>query len=336
MTKLVTIFEVNLMGKSRRLIELMMAVNRKRKFTVKELAEEFDVSTRTMLRDLQELSGMGVPLYSEVGAGGGYQVLTERSLPPISFTENEAFSIFFACHALRHYSSLPFEASANSALRKFFAYLPDDMKSRIDEMRHRVDFFTHRRPQRAECLEILLQAAIDRLPVSIDYGLRTDQTTLRTIQPIGIYAHDGYWFCPAYCYLRKAYRVFRVDRISSAASVDAATISAPVDTSEVDLTNWGLRFRSELESVDVKVKLTAEGVELFRDKSWIFPWGEVHVSDNGIGILEVAILVSEIPFFAEYFFSFGAEATVIQPKELKEAVRTKLIRTLEKYDTPQC
>lgn len=323
------------MGKSRRLIELMMAVNRKRRFTIKELAEEFGVSARTMLRDLQELSGMGVPLYSQVGAGGGYQVLTERSLPPISFTENEAFSIFFACHALRHYSSLPFEAAANSALRKFFAHLPEDLKSRIDEMRHRVDFFTHTRPQRAEHLEILLQAAIDRRPVTIDYGIRPDRTAPRTIQPIGIYAYEGYWFCPAYCYLREAYRMFRVDRIGSAASADIAAIAAPIDISEVDLTNWGLRYRNEAEGVDVKVKLTATGVELFRDKSWIFPWGEVQELDNGAGMLEVSILSSEIPFFAEYFFSFGAEAVVLQPAELKEAVRAKLVHALEMYDVPQ-
>ncbi|MNK32195.1 HTH domain protein [compost metagenome] len=322
------------MGKSRRLIELMMAVNRKRKFTVKELAEEFGVSTRTMLRDLQELSGMGVPLYSQVGAGGGYQVLAERSLPPISFTENEAFSIFFASHALRHFSSLPFEASAESALRKFYRYLSEDVKRQIDEMRHRVDFFTHTRPERADYLEILLQASISRLPVTINYGIRENETNQRTIQPIGIYAHEGYWFCPAYCYLRKAYRLFRADRIRSAVLADAEVLSSTVDVSEVDLTNWGILFYSKQESVDVKVKLTAKGIELFRDKSWIFPWGEVHSSDNGTGILEMGIFPSEILFFAEYFFSFGAEAVVLQPKELREAVRRKLVRTLDEYNVP--
>ncbi|GAA4849675.1 YafY family protein [Paenibacillus vulneris] len=321
------------MGKSRRLIELMMAVNRKRKFTVKELAEEFGVSTRTMLRYLQELSGMGVPLYSQVGAGGGYQVLTERSLPPISITENEAFSLFFASHALRHFSSLPFEASAESALRKFYRHLSEDVKSQIDEMRHRVDFFTHTRQERSEYLEILLQASIRRLPVTIHYGIRTYEANQRTIQPIGIYAYEGYWFCPAYCYLRKAFRLFRVDRIRSAALADAETITPPVDISKVDLTNWGFHFYSEQESVEVKVKLTVKGIELFRDKSWIFPWGEVHVSDNGTGLLKAAILSSEIPFFSDYFFAFGTEAVVLQPEELREAVKRKLIRTLEEYNT---
>jgi predicted DNA-binding transcriptional regulator YafY len=319
------------MGKSRRLIELMMAVNRKRQFTVKELAEEFGVSTRTMLRDLQELSGMGVPLYSQVGAGGGYRVLTERSLPPISFTENEALSMFFAGHALRHYSSLPFEASAESALRKFFAHLPDDVKNRIDEMRNRVDFYTHQRQQQARYLEVLLQASIDRLPVTIEYGMWSNQTTQRTIQPIGIYAHEGYWFCPAYCYLREAYRLFRVDRIWSAMLADVETISTLVDVREVNLSNFGPHFQSDFESLAVSVKLSAKGIELVGDKNWPFPWGNICVSDDGTGVLEGRMLTSEVPFFAEYFFAFGAEAIVLQPVELREAVREKLVRTLEAY-----
>ncbi|WP_407944508.1 WYL domain-containing protein [Paenibacillus riograndensis] len=66
----------------------------------------------------------------------------------------------------------------------------------------------------------------------------------------------------------------------------------------------------------------------------MFPWGEVHSSDNGTGILEMVIFPPEILFFAEYFFSFGAEAVVIQPEELREAVRRKLVRTLEEYNVP--
>ena len=111
------------MSKSKRLLELMMTVNRKRKFTVKELAMEFGVSARTMLRDLQELSGIGFPLYSEVGPHGGYQVLKESILPPIAFSEEEAVALFFAVNALRHYSSLPFEAESASALDKFYLHM---------------------------------------------------------------------------------------------------------------------------------------------------------------------------------------------------------------------
>lgn len=66
--------------KTQRLIELMMKVYDKKQFTVEELAQEFDVSYRTMLRYLQELSSLGVPLYSEVGKHGGYSLLNEKRM----------------------------------------------------------------------------------------------------------------------------------------------------------------------------------------------------------------------------------------------------------------
>ncbi len=63
------------MAKAQRLIELMITINAKKDFTVGELAKEFCVSKRTILRDLQELEEAGFPLYSEVGAAGGYHIV---------------------------------------------------------------------------------------------------------------------------------------------------------------------------------------------------------------------------------------------------------------------
>ena len=92
------------MSKAERLIEMMITINAKKDFTVGELANEFSVSKRTILRDLQELEQAGFPLYSEVGAAGGYHILKERILPPIAFSESEAKAIFFACQALQYLS----------------------------------------------------------------------------------------------------------------------------------------------------------------------------------------------------------------------------------------
>ena len=91
------------MSKAERLIEMMITINTKKHFTVGELAEEFSVSKRTVLRDLQALEQAGFPLYSEVGAAGGYRILKERVLPPITFSENEAKAIFLL---VRLYSSI--------------------------------------------------------------------------------------------------------------------------------------------------------------------------------------------------------------------------------------
>ncbi len=129
------------MAKAQRLIELMITINAKKDFTVGELAKEFCVSKRTILRDLQELEEAGFPLYSEVGAAGGYHILKERILPPIAFSENEAKAVFFACQALQFYRDLPFEQETVSVLKKFLNCLPLDIQNSITQLQNKVVFW---------------------------------------------------------------------------------------------------------------------------------------------------------------------------------------------------
>ena len=202
------------MSKAKRLNEMIMMVNRKKRFTVRELAQEFEVSKRTILRDLQELSEMGVPLYSEAGPHGGYQVLSERILPPIAFSEDEAISIFFAIHALRHYISLPFDTEYESIKKKFYLNLSGDIRDAIDKMKDRVDFVSVYQQEKARFLKRLLEASVEQEVIKISYEINGEITN-RSIQPIGIYANGGKWYCPSYSFLNEDYRVFRCDRIKS-------------------------------------------------------------------------------------------------------------------------
>ena len=159
------------MSKSKRLIDLMMTVNRMRKFTVRELADQFGVSSRTILRDLQELSELGSPLF---------RGRTARRLPGAERTGSSADRLqrgrsrrdVFASHALRHYLFLPFEAESSTALQKFYYYMPGDVRDRIDQMKNRVDFLTHTRQQKAESLGALLDAAVDQRVVTVLYESR--------------------------------------------------------------------------------------------------------------------------------------------------------------------
>ena len=84
------------MSKAKRLLDILMFVTAKKNFTAQEIADEFNISIRTVHRYILDLSDMGMPIYSEQGRNGGYTVLTSRLLPPILFTEEEVVSIFFA------------------------------------------------------------------------------------------------------------------------------------------------------------------------------------------------------------------------------------------------
>lgn len=317
------------MSKSKRLMELMMTVNRKRKFTVKELAGEFGVSARTILRDLQELSELGVPLYSEVGPHGGYQVLNERVLPPIAFTEEEAVSIFFASHALRHYRFLPFETESSSALSKFYHYMPGDVRDRIDQMKNRVDFVTPERQSDFPFLAVLLDGAIRQKVIRIAYVSRTGATTTRHIQPIGIYASRGLWYCPAYCFEREDFRLFRCDRIGSAVIEESDSAPKPLDLRHVHLGNWESFIGRKPIYMDCTIELTALGIEACEGS--LLPRFRLELREDGTSLLRGQIPPGEIPFLADFFIGLGREATVTRPPELIEAIKRKLTELLDKY-----
>lgn len=312
------------MTKAQRLMELIVAVNRKRRFTVKELAHEFGVSTRTILRDLQELSELGVPLYSEVGPHGGYRILQERLLPPIAFTEREAAAVFFAVQALRHYSSLPFETETSAVLNKFYNFMPEDVRDRIDQMRNRVDFITPVRQAQAPHLSVLLDAAIRQVVLLVDYASK-HQRGKREIQPVGIFTQGGLWYCLAYCFLNKSFRVFRCDRMESAVPSD----SPPIDLQHIHLGSKEELFRPEGDGVDLYVELSKAGVEACEADPWPLPL--LHVRHDGTGWLEGNVARRDIPFFASYFVGLGKEAAVLQPKELRAAIRQLLSELMGRY-----
>lgn len=309
------------MNKTQRLIQLMMAVNERMTFTTKELAEEFGVSERTMHRDLQELSEMGMPLYTEFGPHGGYRLLKKRMLPPILFTEQEAVAMFFAFQSLQFYGALPFADESASALKKFYHYLPTDTRARIDALKERVSFWTPTRTQSSPFLEQLLEASIDGEPLQITYSSK-DGTTSRTIQPIGIYSSNGFWYVPAYCFQKDRILLFRADRIQS---LQQAEKEHPVkDLKHMTIIDWLTTDQCgpTTEPIKLRVAFTPSGVRAFERSSGMD--GQLVLHDNGSGELTTTMHPDNIRHFSQYFLSMGADARVEEPAEMVNWIREQI------------
>ncbi|EQD78385.1 DeoR family transcriptional regulator, partial [mine drainage metagenome] len=171
------------MSKSRRLLEVLLSLHSRRRFTAAQLAEDLGVSRRTALRYLHELSEMGIPLSSRPGPDGGYLVLQDRILPPLAFTVEEAVSLFFAYQSLEGYGALPFEAELGAVLLKLYQRLPIDAKIRVDRMRQRLRFVTGHVAIPTPHLGTLLKAALDHGVLTVVYHSSEGPGT-RDIQPI--------------------------------------------------------------------------------------------------------------------------------------------------------
>lgn len=305
------------MSKAERLMEMMITINAKRDFTLGELADEFGVSKRTVLRDMQSLEKLGFPLYSEVGAAGGYHLLKERVLPPVLFTESEAKAVFFACQSLKYYCDLPFEQETSSALKKFLGCLPADIQHSIANMQNKIVFWTPDRHRSTPLLKDLFRAIMSDRALTIRYSSKYKES-VRTIVPVGLYSMNGLWYCPAYCLTSKSIREFRADRVVEI-----------VSTQELSNKNWHLPdtihdYLNQLQvSTDchIIIELTEIGVK-YCETEFLLAKG-LEILETG-GRIDMRVPQATLDWIADYLLPLGKEASVLEPTELKEMVRTKI------------
>lgn len=313
------------MSKAERLIEMMITINAKKDFTARELADEFSVSRRTVLRDLQELEQAGFPIYSEVGAAGGYHILKERVLPPIAFSENEAKAVFFACQALQYYRDLPFEQETRSVLKKFLNSLPPDIQNSITRIQDKIVFWLPDHHCDSPLLKAMFLIALNRHAATIRYSSLSSEST-RTIIPVGLYAMNGLWYCPAYCTTAKQIRVFRVDRIREILE----ETSCPKGKYPVPSSVQEYLEKAEIpDDCHLKIRLTDTGVK--RCESECLLAGGLKVFPAGGGMIDMKINFDALEWVADFLLPLGKHAVVLEPSELKERIKQKVSELYEHY-----
>ncbi|WP_339325196.1 WYL domain-containing protein [Paenibacillus sp. FSL W8-0194] len=253
-------------------------------------------------------------------------MLNERTLPPVAFTEDEALAVFFASHALRHFADLPFEAETDSVLRKFYSYMSDDIRDRIDRMRKRFDLVTPMRQASTPYLSVLLDAAIDQKVVRMEYESKQHKRS-RDVQPIGIYASNGFWYCPAYCFHRRAIRLFRCDRVRSVELSD-------IESGRFDACAYrklGVLHGTGSPDLELYVELTATGVQRYESEMWPPHKMQIHVREDGTGWLGNPVPAGSLPFFGHFFIGLGTDAKVKAPEELIHIMREMLDKLMAQY-----
>ena len=301
------------MSRTARLLELLIRLQTRPRFTVRELAEGLGVSRRTMLRDLQALSEMGVPLASSPGPHGGYSLLPERRLFPLSLSVDEALGLLLSYEAFLEYAQSPFSARSLSAVTKLRAALPPDVVRELDRVRRHVAVVERPRSYEAPLLGELLQAALDRAHLRVVYDSRSGVSE-RVIFPFGLYASAGYWYCACYDYKRSMNLSLRADRFAGMERVDG--LERPP---HIPLGEWLRVVESDGgQGLCMRATVTARGMKSLDLQSLFGPIGP---DGRGGGVIETTLPASEIDWFAARLLPVGAEVVVESPPELIEAIR---------------
>jgi predicted DNA-binding transcriptional regulator YafY len=198
-----------------------------------ELAERFEVTSRTIERDLLALQEAGVPIWAQPGPGGGYGLNVDTTLPPLNLTPAEAAAIATALTATH---AMPFAEAGRSALQKLtgvMATAPRDTASRL--VSHiRVAQGPLHGPASA-IAETIQRALLEAVALEMTYSDFESRVTVRVVEPAGLVGTRRGWYLAAWCRLRQAPRAFRLDRITSAALTSEPFSARPLDTMLPDL-----------------------------------------------------------------------------------------------------
>lgn len=191
-----------------------------------ELAERFEVSTRTVERDLLALQEAGVPIWAQPGPGGGYGLHAETTLPPLNFTSAEAAAIATALAATR---AMPFAEAGRSALRKLTAAMAAAPRDDASRLVSHIRVAQGPETQTTDVVSILQRALIDQVALVLTYRDAREVETRRTVEPAGIVGSRSGWYLVAWCRLRRGTRAFRLDRIAAAELTDEPIEPRPLD-----------------------------------------------------------------------------------------------------------
>lgn len=312
------------LSKAKRLLDILIFASTKKTFTAQEIADEFNISVRTVHRYILDLSDMGLPIYAEQGRNGGYKVLTSSMLPPILFTEEEAVSIFFAFQSLGYYRNLPFNTEINSVTHKLYSSLQNDAKAKVDKIRSYIAFWNPKRTIETTFLNEVLTAAIENKNLHFQYESKSGIKT-KHVHPIGVYAHDGLWYLPSYDYSRNKVLLYRVDRIFSILSTEENKDKF------MNLEEW---FASNSNVINIPTRLhvllTTEGVRQCKSVPYLEEF--VVVDEDGTGYINSTIDKGEINFITPLFYRLGKDARVLEPKELINGLRIRAKEVLHMYE----
>ncbi|MEV0893450.1 YafY family protein [Promicromonospora sp. NPDC050262] len=201
------------------------------------LADRFEVSRRTIERDISALQQTGVPVWAEPGRTGGYCLDRARTLPPVNFSPDEAVAVAVALGGL---AGTPFAGAGATALRKILAAMRDDDATAAHDLAGRVHLLGAP-PQVPPVPAVLTDAISARRVLRLRYTDRAGVATTRDVEPLGFVGSSTAWYLLAWCRLRDGIRAFRLDRVDRVTATSERAPRRVVRPEDVQVPDGDLR-----------------------------------------------------------------------------------------------
>jgi predicted DNA-binding transcriptional regulator YafY len=305
-----------------RIVAILIQLQSGKVVKAQDMAKRFEVSLRTIYRDIRTLEATGVPVYGE--AGSGYSLVEGYRLPPVMFTREEAESFIAAEKLMLQFTDKELGKHYQSAAFKLRSVLHSFDKARINQLESNIliqppseKLFNERLP---DTLSVLFRSIADKTQVELMYKtFNSEEITSRKIEPVGVFHDNNQWYIMGYCHLRKDYRQFRTDRIQDIKNtlLEFSKIHQPLE--------HYLKAKKEHPTTPVKIRVDKSIAKYVNyDRKYHGFISESEIDDQ----IEMNFMCPSVnDGFARWFLMYADYAEIIEPISLKN----RILQLMESY-----
>lgn len=295
--------------KDNRLFRILYYILEKEKVTANELADKFEVSVRTIYRDIDSISSVGVPIFTTQGKGGGIKIDNEYILNKSLFDANEKEQIIAALQGLEKTNKV----YKSELITKLSALFKIKNSNWIE-----IDFTSWGSNNTYQDLFNTLKIAIiNKNIISFSYNSSKAEKINRRVKPIRLLFKEQDWYLYAFCLLRNDFRYFKLSRIK-------------------DLEVLAINYEDNFENIVLKREIKYENtvnIKLKFNKSVAFRvYDEFKaIVEDKKGNLYVEMKIPNNYKLYNYIFSFGANVEILEPKEIRNQFKNMINKIAKKY-----
>lgn len=307
-----------------RLTAILSQLQSKRLIKAREIAGRFQISLRTVYRDIKALEKAGIPILGE--AGQGYSLVEGYRLPPVMFTQEEGVALVLAEKMVRNLTDQGSSHHLQSAMIKIKAVVKNQQKDLLENLGHQIQVIPQGKPlnpvHHPNYLNLLLQALVDKLTVNLVYTtFEVEKASKRTVEPVGIFYAFQQWYLIAWCQLRNDYRTFRLDRVNEMKLGDESYNPSSHPT----LANYLAQVKQKDHLIEFVLHVPLENEKYLKTHKYTMglvqeiQWGNYY---------EMRFMNSSIEGFIRWLLPVGDKIQLIEPKEAKDFMKN-LVETIQ-------
>ncbi len=316
------------MNRVDRLVAIILLLQSKKVIRAKDIAEHFEISLRTVYRDMNALCEAGVPI--SAAAGEGYGLVEGYQLPPVMFTREEASALFLGGKFVEKLTDASLIKHAESALLKIQSVLPEDTQDYLQKLQASTALFFRGTPNNPgflnDTLATIQDAIVHRKILSLEYySKHRESFTERLVEPLGLVYYSNHWHLIAYCRMRQDYRDFRTDRIKT---IQLKETPFPRKENFI-LKKYLQDFFTVEHPFEIQIKFDNRIVDSVREKYAFGLVEEKAVEDGTI----MTFLIPDTQWVLSWLLSFGTMVTVISPDSLREKLLAQAQNLVLHYET---